>query len=184
MRMRAAHILGSKTVSKILPRSKARTRIHSQLSKLLLDERNLEVLRLLRDDPRISVSELARRVKLSAPTVRERLLRLEQAGVIMGWRLDVDPVALGYWVLAYVRVKPQPGHLPEIIELARRIPQVVECHRVTGEDCFVLKVYFAAMEELDDVLDRFLAHGQTTTSIVQSTPVALRDLPLPVRGRP
>jgi Lrp/AsnC family leucine-responsive transcriptional regulator len=119
---------------------------------------------------------------MSAPAVRERLARLQEAGVIARWRLELDPVALGFPVLAFVRVRPMPGQLGRVAELAQRIPQVVECHRTTGEDCFVMKVYFVAMEELDQVLDQFLAHGQTTTSIAQSTPVPPRELPLPPRA--
>jgi Lrp/AsnC family transcriptional regulator, leucine-responsive regulatory protein len=161
---------------------KAKKWNHVPLSKLLLDRRNVELLRLLRADPRISVSELARRVKMSAPAVRERLVRLEESGVIAGWRIDLDPAALGYPVLAWVRVRPMPGQLPKIAELAQRTPQVVECHRVTGEDCFVMKVYARAVDEFDVFLDKFLVYGQTTTSIVQSTPVPARDLPLPAHG--
>lgn len=148
-------------------------------SELLRDARNVELLRLLRDDPRIGTADLARRVGMSAPAVRERVLRLEEAGVIRGWSLDLDPAALGYAVCAIVRVRPAPGQLPKVTELARTLPQVVECHRVTGEDCLVLKVHLPSLERLDEVLDRFLAHGQTTTSIVQSTPVPPRGLPLP-----
>ena len=133
----------------------------------------------MRGSPRIPMAELARRVKMSAPAVRERLARLEESGVIAGWRIDLDPVALGYPVLAYVRVRPMPGQLPKIAELAQRTPQVIECHRVTGEDCFVMKVCATAVDEFDAFLDKFLVYGQTTTSIVQSTPVAPRDLPLP-----
>lgn len=79
---------------------------------------------------------------------------------------------------AFVRVRPVPGQLAKIAELARRLPQIVECHRITGEDCFVLKVYLPGLDQLDEVLDQFLVFGQTTTSIVQSTPVAPRGLPL------
>ena len=151
------------------------------MSRLLLDERNVALIRALRADPRISVSELARAIGLSAPTVKERLTRLEEAGVIAGYRLELDPRALGYPVCAFVRVRPMPGALAKVAELARRVPEVVECHRVTGEDCFILKVHVAAVETLDRVLDQFLAYGQTTTSLVQSTPVPLRGLPLPGR---
>jgi Lrp/AsnC family leucine-responsive transcriptional regulator len=144
----------------------------------LRDERNRALLSLLRDDPRLPISELARRVGMSAPAVRERVQRLEEAGIIHH-RLEVDPAALGYPVSAYVRVRPAPGQLPKVAELARALPEVVECHRVTGEDCFVLRIYLPSISDLDRVLDRFLAHGQTTTSIIQSTPVPLRGLPLP-----
>lgn len=138
----------------------------------------MELLGLLSDDPRLGISELARRVGMSAPAVRERVLRLEEAGIIRGYRLELDPAALGFPVSAYVRVRPAPGQLPRVVELAQSLAQVVECHRVTGEDCFVLKVYLPSINGLDEVLDRFLAFGQTTTSIIQSSPVPLRNLPL------
>jgi Lrp/AsnC family leucine-responsive transcriptional regulator len=149
-----------------------------QVADALHDETNIALLRLLRDDPRLAVSELARRVKMSAPAVRERLQRLEEAGIVR-WRIEIDPRALGFPVSAYVRVRPAPGQLPKIAELAQKMPQVTECHRVTGEDCFVVKIHIAALDELDHVLDQFLAYGQTTTSLIQSTPVAPRLLPLP-----
>ena len=149
-----------------------------QVSDLLHDTINVGLIRLLRDDPRIAVSELARRVKMSAPAVRERLQRLEEAGILR-WRVEIDPRALGFSVAAYVRVRPAPGQLSKIAELAQRMPQVTECHRVTGEDCFVVKIHIAALDQLDHVLDQFLAYGQTTTSLIQSTPVPPRPLPLP-----
>jgi Lrp/AsnC family leucine-responsive transcriptional regulator len=149
-----------------------------QALDLLHDGTNVALLRLLRDDPRLSVSELARRVEMSAPAVRERLQRLEDAGVVR-WRIEIDPRALGFPVSAYVRVRPAPGQLPKVAELAQRMPQVTECHRVTGEDCFVVKIHVPAIDQLDAVLDQFLAFGQTTTSLVQSTPVPPRLLPLP-----
>ncbi|HEV3044961.1 MAG TPA: Lrp/AsnC family transcriptional regulator [Roseiarcus sp.] len=147
-------------------------------SELLRDQRNVELLRLLGDDPRMGLSELARRVGMSAPAVRERLIRLEEAKVIVGYRLLIDPSALGYPILAFIRIRPTPGQLAKVAELARARPEVVECHRVTGEDCFILKVHLPALDDLDEVLDRFLVFGQTTTSLVQSTPVPPRPLPL------
>jgi Lrp/AsnC family leucine-responsive transcriptional regulator len=145
---------------------------------LLLDARNVELLRLLAGTPRMGISELARRVGMSAPAVRERIQRLEEAGVIKAYRLELDPGALGYPVTAFVRVRPMPGQLPKLIEVARQMPQVSECHRVTGEDCIIVKIHIEGLESLDSVLDRFLAYGQTTTSIVQSTPVPPRALPV------
>jgi len=149
-----------------------------QCAELLRDSRNLDLLHLLRADPRISVSELARRIGMSAPAVRERVLRLEEARIIRGYTVELDPVALGYPLCAFVRVRPAPGRLPQVAELARRLPQVSECHRVTGDDCFVLKVHLRGLEQLDELIDQFLALGQTTTSLVQSTPVPSRGLPL------
>jgi Lrp/AsnC family transcriptional regulator, leucine-responsive regulatory protein len=90
----------------------------------------------------------------------------------------LNPQELGYHVMAFVRIRPLPGHVNKIAELVQAIPQVTECHRITGEDCFILKVYLKEISNLDRVLDPVLRHGQTTTSIVQSSPVPLRSLPL------
>jgi Lrp/AsnC family leucine-responsive transcriptional regulator len=145
----------------------------------LLDGKNVELLRLLQADPRQPVSELARQIGMSGPAVRERLTRLEEAGVIRGYRLDIDPKALGLPVTAIVRIRPAPGQLQRVAELAREMRNVTECHRITGEDCFIVTVHLDAIDSLDSVLDRFLAYGSTTTSLVQSSPVPLRPLPLP-----
>jgi Lrp/AsnC family leucine-responsive transcriptional regulator len=126
----------------------------------------------------MTMAELARRVSMSAPAVTERVQRLEQRGVIAGYRLDVDPKALGLPIAAYIRVRPGPRQLEKIAELASNTPEVTECHRITGEDCFLLKVQVGAVDQLESILDRFLPHGQTTTSIVQSSPVPPRPLRL------
>lgn len=147
----------------------------------LLDEVNRRLLAALAADPRLSTSELARRVGMSAPAVRERVARLEEAGVIRGYRLDVDPAAIGLPVAAWVRIRPGPGQLPRVAELAARVPEVSECHRISGEDCFLLKVHVPSIEALEGVLDRFLLHGQTTSSFIVSTPVPPRP---PAPGPP
>jgi len=125
------------------------------------------------------MSALGRRVGLSSPAVTERVRRLEELGVIQGYRLDLNPAALGLPLAAYVRIRPNPGQLPQIADLAQHIPEVVECHRVTGDDCFILKVYLPSIDQLDRILDAFLLYGTTTTSLIQSSPVALRPPPLP-----
>jgi Lrp/AsnC family transcriptional regulator, leucine-responsive regulatory protein len=144
-----------------------------------LDPINVRLLEALHEDPRLSMSELARRVGMSAPAVTERVQRLRRSGVISGFRIDVDPTALGMPVTAIVRIRPGPGQLPKIAEAARDTPEVVECHRITGEDCFILKMHGPSISALEATLDRFLMFGQTTTSIVVSTPVPPRPLPLP-----
>ena len=145
----------------------------------LLDAVNLRLLSQLQDNPRLSMSELGRRVGMSAPAVTERVQRLEAAGVIAGYRIDIDPAALGMPVTALVRIRPGPGQLPRIAQLAQETAQVVECHRITGEDCFLLKIHGSSIGDLEGILDRFLLYGQTTSSIVVSTPVPARPLPLP-----
>jgi Lrp/AsnC family transcriptional regulator, leucine-responsive regulatory protein len=145
----------------------------------LLDGINVQLLRALQDNPSASIAALSRTIGMSAPAVTERLARLREAHVLLGFHLELDPKALGLPIAAYIRVRPGPGLLPKVVELARETPEVVECHRITGEDCFLMKVHAAAVEDLERVLDRFLAYGQTTTSIVQSSPVPRRALPLP-----
>jgi Lrp/AsnC family transcriptional regulator, leucine-responsive regulatory protein len=154
----------------------------TKAAKLLSDPLNVELLRRLVADPRVTTSELARSIGMSAPAVRERVQRLEEAGVIAGYRTEINPRALGYAVTVIVRVRPMPGRLPQIIELVQATPNVVECHRITGEDCFIMKAHLRCLDDLDGLLDRFLVHGQTTTSIVQSSPVPPRQLPLDADG--
>jgi Lrp/AsnC family transcriptional regulator, leucine-responsive regulatory protein len=143
-----------------------------------LDATDRRIIGELTSDGRVSLAELGRRVSLSSPAVAERVHRLERAGVITGYRAEIDPRTLGYALTAIVRIKPAPGQLPRIPELAAEIPQISECHRITGEDCFYIKVHLRSIEELSDLLDRFLAHGETTTSIINASPIPRRDPPL------
>jgi Lrp/AsnC family leucine-responsive transcriptional regulator len=148
-------------------------------NQTVIDQTDRRIVGELADDGRVSFAELGRRVNLSAPAVAERVQRLERAGVIVGYRAELDPRALGYPLTALVRVRPAPGRLPRIPALALEIPEVVECHRITGEDCFFLKVVLRAIDELGPLLDRFLDYGETTTSIVNASPIPRRDPPLP-----
>jgi Lrp/AsnC family leucine-responsive transcriptional regulator len=143
-----------------------------------IDQTDRKIIGELATDGRVSLAELGRRVNLSSPAVAERVQRLERAGVITGYRAELNPRALGYPLTAIVRIKPAPGQLPRIPELAVEITQVGECHRITGEDCFYLKVYLRSIDELSDLLDRFLAYGETTTSIVNASPIPRRDPPI------
>ena len=144
----------------------------------ILDELNTRILTELTADPRLRTTELARRLGVSTPTVRERVARLEESGVIRGYRIDIDPAALGRPVAAWVRLRPGPNQIQKIVELAGRTPEVVECHRISGEDCFLMRVQVAAIAGLEEVLDKFLVHGQTTSSFIVSTPVPPRPVPL------
>jgi Lrp/AsnC family leucine-responsive transcriptional regulator len=141
-----------------------------------LDGTNIRLLEELQADARLSLAELGRRVGLSSPAVAERLQRLERDGVIRGYHADVDPRALGLALGAIVRVRPAPGQLENVAELARRTPEVVECNRITGEDCFLVRAHVRDVDHLEEVIDRFVALGQTTTSIMQSSPVERRAL--------
>lgn len=158
--------------------SERRKRRSSAYEGSLLDAIDRRILIELQDDGRVTMAELGRRVSLSAPAVGERVQRLEESGVITGYSAVVDPRAIGYPIAALVRIRPARRQLHKVPEVARSTPEVVECHRVTGEDCYVAKLHLRSMDDLEGILDRFAAVGQTTTSIVHSAPVAARPLPL------
>jgi Lrp/AsnC family leucine-responsive transcriptional regulator len=144
----------------------------------MLDETNCRLLAELQSNARVSLAELGRRVGLSSPAVAERLQRLEQQGVILGYHAQLNPRALGFTLTAVIRVRPAPGQLSRVADVARATPEVVECRRITGEDCYIMHAHVRSVEHLEEVIDRFAAHGQTTTSIVQSSPVPTRGLDL------
>jgi Lrp/AsnC family leucine-responsive transcriptional regulator len=141
-----------------------------------LDDANLRLLEELQADGRLSFAELGRRVGLSPPAVAERVARLEETGVITGYRAEVDPRALGLTLGAVIRIRPAPRELHKVAELAQRTPEVVECHRITGEDCYFMKAWVRDVDHLEEVIDQFAVFGQTTTSIMQKSPVKGRPL--------
>ena len=157
---------------------KARLRDAAAFEAKLLDQINLRILRELEENGRLGMAELGRRVSMSAPAVAERVQRLEDAGIIVGYRAEIDPRALGFPVSAVVRIRPAPGQLQRIPEVARETPEVGECYRITGEDCYLMRLHLREIDDLEDVLDRFTPYGQTTTSIIHSAPVPRRGPPL------
>jgi Lrp/AsnC family transcriptional regulator, leucine-responsive regulatory protein len=155
-----------------------RRRLTSITEDTVLDATNRRLLGELQADARLSLAELGRRVGLSSPAVAERLHRLEQEGVILGYHARLDPRALGYALSAVIRVRPAPRQLHQVARVAVDTPEVVDCRRITGEDCYVMTAHVRSVEHLEEVIDRFAAYGQTTTSIVQSSPVPPRGLPM------
>jgi Lrp/AsnC family leucine-responsive transcriptional regulator len=143
-----------------------------------LDDANLRLLAELQQDARLSFAELGRRVGLSSPAVAERLARLEETGVIKGYRAEIDPRAVGYTLGVVIRIRPAPRELHKVAELAQRTPEVVECHRITGEDCYFMKAFVRDVDHLEEVIDQFAIYGQTTSSIMQKSPVPGRGVPL------
>ena len=143
-----------------------------------IDDTDRKIISELTAHGRISFAELGRRVNLSSPAVADRVQRLERDDVITGYRAELNPRALGYPLTAIVRIKPAPGQLRRIPELAAQLPEVAECHRITGEDCFHLMVHLRSIDELGDLLDRFLAYGETTTSLINASPIPRRGPPL------
>jgi Lrp/AsnC family transcriptional regulator, leucine-responsive regulatory protein len=145
---------------------------------------DIALLRELQEDGRLSLAELGRRVGLSSPAVADRLERLEDARVITGYRAEVDPRALGYELAVILRIRPAPRELKKVAEVAQRTPEVVECHRITGDDCYLMKAHVRDVDHMEEVIDRFAVYGQTTTSIVQSSPVPRRSVRTPTRTAP
>lgn len=143
-----------------------------------IDETDRSLLKELQRDARLSLAELGRRVGLSPPSVADRLRRLEDTGVILGYRTEIDPRALGLALAAVIRIRPHARQIPKVAQIAGDTPEVVECQRITGDDCFFMRLYVRDVEHLEEVLDRFTPFGQTTTSIVQSSPFPARGVAL------
>lgn len=143
----------------------------------LLDEVNWRILIELQKNGRISHTELGRKVGLTQPAVAERVRRLEEAGVITGYHASVNPAKVGLPVTAIIRITTSDARCGQRLGLAvRDMPEVQECHWVTGVDCCVLKVAVASVQHLDEFHRRLREYGQTTTSIVLSTAVERRPI--------
>ncbi|MDF0750956.1 Lrp/AsnC family transcriptional regulator [Marinobacter sp. 71-i] len=142
----------------------------------LIDE---TILRALVANARTTNAELARAVNLSAPSVAERVRRLEEAGVITGYSANISPEAIGLPISVWLRVRPVPGQLKQVAELLQDIPEITECNRVTGEDCFLARAHLASVADMERVIDLIIPYAMTNTSIIQSSPVKRRLPPLP-----
>lgn len=143
-----------------------------------LDTIDVRLLNALIADARTSIAELARLVGLSPPSVSERIRRMEEAGVIEGYSARVNPEALGLPLAVWLRIRPIPGKLQAVAEIVKDLPEIVECDRVTGEDCFVARAHVRSVEDLERLIDRIIPYAMTNTSIIQSSPVKRRLPPL------
>ena len=138
-----------------------------------LDERDIRLIALLEADARAALAELARALKISPQSVSERLKRLEDRGVLR-FAVALEPKALGLALGAYIRIQPAMAELARVAEIVKAMPEIVECDRITGDDCFIAKVFVEKVEDLERVIDRLVPHARTNTSIVQSSPVPRR----------
>ncbi|MET1410949.1 Lrp/AsnC family transcriptional regulator [Roseibium sp. HPY-6] len=143
-----------------------------------LDEADAKIIQALIMDGRMSLKDLAATVGLSSPGVSERIRRLQERGVILGFSAEVDPKALGYSLQAIVRIRPLPGKLHIVRQLIQDIPEFCECDKVTGDDCFIARLAVPSIEQLDDILDKIADKAETSTSIVKSQPIRRRLPPL------
>jgi Lrp/AsnC family leucine-responsive transcriptional regulator len=132
----------------------------------LLDSLGWKLLTELQKDGRISFAELGRRVGLSTPAVAQRVRRMEDEGIIRAYRADISPLSVGLPITAFIRMSVVGNVLVKLTQRVRSMPEIVECHRGTGEDSFILKVNVVSVEHLQDVIDRLTPFGTTSTSLV------------------
>jgi len=140
----------------------------------LLDETGWRILEELQGNARMTFSELGRRVALTAPAVAERVRRLEEAGIIKGYHMELDRDRLGLPVTAFIRITATGAACTALAEEIDTFPEVLECHRVTGEEAFIAKVTVASVLHLEGLIDRLMPYGETITSLVLSSPVTHR----------
>jgi Lrp/AsnC family leucine-responsive transcriptional regulator len=145
-------------------------------SSVLLDETGRKLLAVLQKDARLSYAELGRRIGLSPAATAERLRRLEEAGVVTGYRAEIDREALGLPVLGIVRLSCDGAKYRPFLKAVQTMDRVMECHHVAGGDAFVLKVVAESVTELGKVVEKLLDFGVPTTSIVFSSPVERRAI--------
>lgn len=148
-----------------------------------LDEIDEMILTTLIENGRTSTAELARKVKLSSPSVAERVKRLEEAGIITGYSATISPEAIGLPIAVWFRVRPVPGEMKRVADIIQSIPEITQCDRVTGEDCFLARASLASIADMERVIDLIVPYAMTNTSIIQSSPVENRLPPLPISDR-
>lgn len=158
--------------------SKANTPQILHNAKSTLDAMDAQILAALDSDARLSMSELARLVGMSAPSVSERVRRLEATGVIRSFTVDVDTRAIGYQIRAMVRIRPLPGKLHLVERLIQERPEFVECDKITGDDPFLARLVVHTIEQMDDVLEALSEHAVTSTAVIKGTSVKRRLPPL------
>jgi Lrp/AsnC family leucine-responsive transcriptional regulator len=150
----------------------------------LLDPIGWRILAELQEDARIQYAELGRRVGLSNPAVIERVRRMEDAGIITGYRAEIDHQKVGLPVCAFIRVRVIGNLIPRVIAVAKEMPEVYECHRIAGEDTFLLKVCVPTSEALEKTVDKLTPYVATTTMLVFSSPVTRREIEPPIEVAP
>jgi Lrp/AsnC family transcriptional regulator, leucine-responsive regulatory protein len=148
-----------------------------------IDPVDSRIIEALVQNARIAVSDLAKEIGMSAPSITERIRRLEAAGIVQGYTVEIDPKALGFTLAAIVRIKPRPGQLHLVERMIQDEPRFLWCDKVTGDDCFIARLCLSSIDELDPLLDPLHERAETSTAIVKSSPVRPRLPPLQDKGR-
>jgi len=142
----------------------------------IIDAYNRKILMELQENARISYTELGKKVGLTGPAVKERVHKLEEQGVIKGYRAKIDLEKIGYSLMAIIHFKMSPGSIYKFIEQLRTMPEIIEVNRITGGDNMVIKVALSESSHLERLINRFIEYGVPNTSIVLSTPIEDRIL--------
>jgi Lrp/AsnC family transcriptional regulator, leucine-responsive regulatory protein len=141
----------------------------------VLDETGWQILEHLQESGRMTFAELGRRVGLTLPAVAERVRRMEDAGIITGFRAEINPARIGLPIAAFIRISIVGDVFARIAKAVRDMPEVLECHRGTGADSFTLKVAVESVQHLERLIDKLTPFGTTSTSIILSTLVKNRS---------
>ncbi len=149
------------------------------MTEVSLDRTDWQLIAALQRDGRASYADLAREVAMSPSAVTERVRRLEESGVLTGYRAEVSPERVGLSIMAFVRLRYPTGNYRPFHALLDSTPEIIEAHHVTGEDCFVLKVVARSMRHLEETTGRISGLGSVTTSVVYSSPLPGRGLAAP-----
>jgi Lrp/AsnC family leucine-responsive transcriptional regulator len=144
-----------------------------------LDAVGWSILGALQENARVSFAELGRRVGLTAPAAAERVRQMEDVGILRGYRAEVGLERLGLAVTAVIRVSAPEDKCPALKACVKTLPEVVECHHVTGSDAYVLRVSATSVGHLEAVIETLGRYGTPTTSIILSSPVAGRAVAEP-----
>jgi Lrp/AsnC family leucine-responsive transcriptional regulator len=140
-----------------------------------LDALNWSILRCLQQNARMPYAEIGRQVGLSAPAVAERMQRMEDAGIIQAYRVELNPARLGRPLQAFITLKIHRGNLPVFLKALPDIEAIQECHRLTGNDCLLMKVAVTDALALESLINLLMEYGDPTTSILLSSPVPYRS---------
>ncbi|WP_066502195.1 Lrp/AsnC family transcriptional regulator [Abyssisolibacter fermentans] len=136
-----------------------------------MDITDSKIIEILQNDGRISMKDLGKLVSLSPPAVAERVKKLEDVGIIEGYRAIINPVKLNKNITAFISLNMKEGRYEQFLEYAKNKKSIIECHHVTGGDCLNLKVLVKDIQELEQLIDEIKLSGNTQTSIILSSPI-------------
>ena len=141
-----------------------------------MDITDYKIINILQEDGRISMKDLGKIVGLTSPAVSERVKRLEESGVIQGYKAIVNPDKLGRVIKSFINIALPSKNYQDFIEYAQKDNRIVECHHITGEDCLLLKVIVKYMYDLEQVIDKIKQVGKTKTSVILSTIIESKSI--------